>query len=390
METIYERIAVCSDATWNALSGAEQAEFDDHFTTWAGYLASTKSDLVAINAGCREVVIWGDESMPLARYAPTAAERGTEDANNYNIFRAHESARHGGIPGSGIQFDGFNTSSNYTHWIDIEFDQSLYSDTTYGYFCDCYAKNHKFTNCIFKDLYSGARTSTYQWFKNCLFINFQVYMSFVHGAKCYNCGFYTTTSYTQQRVVYGAECYNCWAHGENRTGGYTMFYSCTGSNNYATDGSEPVPTRTINSFGFTDPSNFDFSITSSSPLFDRGISDAALTSEDIDGLPREQGAAPDIGPYEVPVLTSVTLSGVVIGSVCSIVDMDNGGFLVSPFAADETTETMEFSLIASTNVSIRVRNASGATKYLPWKTDFLLTPAGTTLYVSQTVDTIAS
>jgi hypothetical protein len=192
------------------------------------------------------------------------------------------------------------------------------------------------------------------------------------------------------RVVYNAECYNCWAHGENRTGGYTMFSGCTGSNNYATDGSEPVPTRTIATFGFADVGTLDFSITPASPLFDRGINAADLPPADILGNPRQQGASADIGPYEVAVLTGVTLSGVVVGSSCSVVDLDNGGFLVSPFAADETIEVMSFALATSTNVSVRVRNASGATKYLPWKSDFLLTTAGATLYVAQVEDSIAA
>lgn len=34
MPTIYERHAVCSDTTWNALDAAEQATFDTHYSTW--------------------------------------------------------------------------------------------------------------------------------------------------------------------------------------------------------------------------------------------------------------------------------------------------------------------------------------------------------------------
>lgn len=391
MATIYERIAVCSDTTWNALSGAVQAEYDDHFTTWANYLASTKTDLVSLNSGCREVVIWCDETMPLPRYNPSGAERGTEDANNFTIIKAHSSARHdGNVNATGtIKFDGFGGYSNYTQWDGIIFDQSLYSDPSDYYYADCYAKNHKFENCILKDLYGAARVKTYGWFKNCLLIDFRNYWYPYDETVHYNCGFYTLIAYTDKRVCQNGTYYNCWAHTDRTAGAYTMFYSCLGDNNYATDGSGPTAARTISTFGFTDAANLDFSITSSSPLFDAGATQTGSPDADVEGNSREQGASVDIGPYEVAVQTQVTLSGVGVGSTCSIVDLDNGGFIVSPFVADSTTEVMEFPLAASANVSVRVRHASGATKYLPWKSDFLLTSAGATLYVTQMEDAIA-
>jgi hypothetical protein len=162
-----------------------------------------------------------------------------------------------------------------------------------------------------------------------------------------------------------------------------------GDGNFANDGTAPTNLIPLNSFGFTDPANGDFSITSTSPLFDRGVATGDEISTDIAGNPRIAGASLDIGPFERVVQTVLTLNSVIVGSAISVVDLDNGGFIVSPFVADSTTEVMEFSLAANTNVSVRVRNASGTPKYLPWKSDFLLTPAGATLYVSQVEDNVA-
>jgi len=390
MPTIYERVAVCSDTTWNALSSAEQAEYDLHYNTWTGFLSATKRDLVTINQGCREVIVW-DDFGELPKFSPSAAQIGTNNVDNYTILRAHSSARNNGIVGAGIKMAGvaYNYTINYILIDGFEFDEGTDGTTANdNLFINCGSKYFYFENCIFSNFYyCFYNTLNCGYYKNCLFYNWSVYSRNGAGCKYYNCGFYTTFATTYSYYLGTAEYYNCWAY--TSTAKALFSSTCTGDNNYASDTSAPIAARPLATFGFTDPANGDFSIGSSSPMFDRGLATGNELPTDIAGNPRTQGARVDIGPFELVVQTIVTLEGLVVGSSVSIVDLDNGGFIVSPFAADATTETMEFSLSASTHVSVRVRNASGTTKYKPWSNDFLLTTSGATLYVAQEVDLVA-
>lgn len=390
MPAIYERIAVCSDTTWNALDAAEQAGYDLHYNTWTGFLGAPKSDLVAINSGCREVIVW-DEFGVLPRFDVTSSQIGRHNADNYTIIRAHETARNNGSVTTGLKMDGANHNYTVTHVVfdGIIFDEGTDGTSGNNYYLSFGSNWFSFENCVFANLYYCMYNMlTTGYFKNCLFYNWNIYYRKPSaGTLFYNCGFYNTFSHTYTYALGGGEYYNCW--GFEATSAKMFHRDCTGDNNYASDGSGPISERTLSSFGFTDPANGDFSITSASPLYDRGVTTGNETSIDIAGNPRNAGAALDIGPFEVVVQTRLTLNGVVIGSAVSVVDLDNGGFIVAPFVADETTEVMEFSLAVNTNVSVRVRNASGTTKYLPWKSDFLLTPSGATLYVNQLEDNIA-
>lgn len=393
MTTIYERHAVCLDATWNALSTAEQEEYDSHYSSWTAWLSATKSDLVTLNSGCREVIIWNDFGE-LPYFQPSSSQIGTNDANNYTIFRAHSSARNNGSVTTGLKMAGVkhNYTINYVLFDSFIFDENTdgtSGDQNYIYFVNKWAA---FENCVFANIYYAMyNIMTTAYFKNCLFYNWNIYFrNSASGTKLYNCGFYNTFTHTYSRALDGGEFYNCWAYDTDTLSDGIFDSKCTGDNNYASDGSEPIAERTLSTFGFTDAANGDFSLTTDSPLFNAGVATGNESNTDIAGNSRISGSNLDIGPFEKGVQTQVTLNGVIIGSAISIIDLNNGGYIVSPFVADETTEAMEFSLSGQTNVSVRVRNASGTIKYLPWKSDFLLTSAGATLYVNQLEDTIAT
>ena len=239
----------------------------------------------------------------------------------------------------------YNYTVNYILFDGFTFDEGTDGTSGNQYYLSFGNKWFSFENCIFANIYySLYNTLSTGYYKNCLFYNFNVYLRNGTGCSYYNCGFYTTFASTYSYISHGGAFYNCWAYTENRAAG-TIFYStCTGDHNYAKDGSEPIAPRTLSTFGFTDAANGDFSISSSSPLFDSGITTGQEASTDIAGNPRAQGERVDIGPFEVAVQTVVTLESLVVGSSVSIIDLDNGGFIVSPFAADATTETMAFSL----------------------------------------------
>jgi len=384
--TIYERHAVCSDTTWDALTPTERAEYDYHHSSWADYLAATKTDLVAINLGCREVIIW-DEFGELPYFAPAAGQIGTNDVNNYTMFRAHSSARNNGSVTDGLKMAGMrhNYQMDYALFDGFIFDERTDGTEGNNYYFSLSEKHVNFENCIFANIYYGLyNLRQHGYYKNCLFYNFNIYMRNDTGAVLYNCGFYTVFSSSYSYIASSGCFYNCWAYAENRGSGLVFKDTCTGDNNYATDGSGPIAPRTLSTFGFADPVNGDFSITSASPLFDSGKTQGEELGTDIAGNPREQGANVDIGMFEVPVLTRITLDGVIVGSVCGIINADTGDDIVPPFTANTPVESVEFSLPATTNISIRVRKGSTGTRYKPWRTDFALTSVGATIYVSQT------
>lgn len=393
MANIYERHAVCSDTTWNALSTTVQDEYDTHYSSWTAWLAATKSDLVTLDSGCREVIIWNDFGE-LPQFVPTASQIGTNDADNYTIFRAHSTARNNGSVSTGLKMAGarHNYQLNYVLFDGFIFDEDTDGTSGDQYYLLFTERWAAFENCVFANIYyCFYNLLTTAYFKNCIFYNWNVYFrATASGTTFYNCGFYNTFNHQYNYAFRSGEFYNCWAYDTDDLSDGIFGTLCTGNNNYASDGSGPIAERTLATFGFTDAANGDFSLTSSSPLFNTGIATEDELTVDIAGNPRISGSSLDIGPFEKTVQTQVTLSGVIVGSAISIVDLDNGGYIVSPFAADDTSETMEFSLSTSTNVSIRVRNASGTTKYIPWKSDFLLTTAGATLYVTQLEDTIAT
>jgi hypothetical protein len=75
-------------------------------------------------------------------------------------------------------------------------------------------------------------------------------------------------------------------------------------NGMDTDGEGTILTGTVNFTGnpsFVNPDVWDYHLTSGSPAIDAGVG-AGVTS-DLDGEPRPQGGAPDIGAYEFKIFS---------------------------------------------------------------------------------------
>lgn len=140
--------------------------------------------------------------------------------------------------------------------------------------------------------------------------------------------------------------------------------------------------------------------TSSSSLTDAGA--ATEEETDITGNPRvgyKNGldTSIDIGPYEfdwgyglAPQTVSLLITGIVAGSELAIYKTIDGTEIVAPTTITGTSYTnSNYIYMVDTNVTVRIRNASGTTKYLPYKAQGVITENGLNMIVSQTEDTIA-
>jgi hypothetical protein len=92
------------------------------------------------------------------------------------------------------------------------------------------------------------------------------------------------------------------------TAGYSNYVTSLGTIN------TPEGHNQTTAPALADPVAGDFHELSSSPTVDTGIASALADPEDLDGLPRSLGAAPDIGAYELPVPTVTTGTALVAGA----------------------------------------------------------------------------
>jgi len=86
---------------------------------------------------------------------------------------------------------------------------------------------------------------------------------------------------------------------------------------------------------------------------------------------------------------SIVLTNMVSGSSYYIFETDNPTNVYGSGIAAGTTATISTTYIEDTNITVRVRNASGVTKYQPFSTQAELTASGANIYVAQVVDNVA-
>lgn len=84
----------------------------------------------------------------------------------------------------------------------------------------------------------------------------------------------------------------------------------------------------------------------------------------------------------------IVLDNIITGSRYRI-EKGSDGSLVAEGTASSTTQTINIPFNGNTPVTIKVRNASGATKYQPFTTGGTITSSGLSVYVAQVEDTIA-
>jgi hypothetical protein len=86
---------------------------------------------------------------------------------------------------------------------------------------------------------------------------------------------------------------------------------------------------------------------------------------------------------------NVSLTNLVIGSQCYIFETATPGNVIMDLTADTATETVTFSYVSDTAITIRVRKSSAAPKYLPFNATGTITGTGFTLSVGQILDPVA-
>lgn len=392
----YRKCALRSQAAWDAMTTVEQDEYDAHYLTIGAWSLAEGTDLVTNSMGDSILECFNDWPAGASwDFTDDYTHGWTTDETNCRIIRAATGHGHGGVVGSGFfilspagngprlrtktRLQGITIKgTDYTSVLFyapgglLFLDRCIFHHFKTTYFLG--ETGNIANNCIFYDytdyIISGNSTGDYITYNRCLFYK-------------------VTGNVIDNRCVRYAAVYGCiaWISGDF-AGTYDLFYQCVGNGNIAKDNSAPSTPPTVAELGWTDEANGDFSITKDSVLCNTGIEISGST-EDIIGTPRPQGISNDIGPFEVIELTPIELKGVVVGSRVGIINMDSGTDLVTPFEALTTDISLEIPLSGETNISVRIRKY-GTTKYLPYRSDFLLTSSGVTLYVSQTQDLVAS
>lgn len=98
-----------------------------------------------------------------------------------------------------------------------------------------------------------------------------------------------------------------------------------------------------------------------------------------------------VGPGDYAGTTvDITLTNVVSGSTYYIYKTSDSTLLGSGTAAGSTITISGVPYVADFNITIRVRKGSTAPKYLPLETQATVNSAGASVYISQSLDTIAS
>lgn len=104
----------------------------------------------------------------------------------------------------------------------------------------------------------------------------------------------------------------------------------------------------------------------------------------------------DIGPFEydhgnglAPKTVTLEITNIVAGSELAIYKASDNSVIVAPQTVSGTSYSTSYTYTADTLVTIVLRNASGVTKYQPYKTQGNITANGLSVYVSQVEDIIA-
>jgi hypothetical protein len=156
---------------------------------------------------------------------------------------------------------------------------------------------------------------------------------------------------------------------------------------------------------FTDYANKIFTpASSSSPQIN------ILPFSDGDGLPREDilnllrpnyepvsfpDNKGDAGPFEfdhgnglAPLTVPISINGIASGSVLAIYKASDMSVIASP-ATTSGSYSASYTYTGDTNIIVRVRKGSAATKYLPYEYNGTITSTGFSLTVAQILDPIA-
>lgn len=160
---------------------------------------------------------------------------------------------------------------------------------------------------------------------------------------------------------------------------------------------------TVNTSDFLDYAGKDFRpLNGSSPQVDTGVLYYSYPTRDIRNLERPAynnggSEAIDIGAYEHdpgfgphPAETTLTLTNVVTGSAYRIEDTADDSLIEAGTAASSTVVVTMSYPGSPLTLRIKVRKGTAAPKYLPFDTQAVVGAAGASVFISQSVDTIAA
>jgi len=226
-------------------------------------------------------------------------------------------------------------------------------------------------------------------------------------AQCYNnivakCtdGFVNTGgSYTPSWNNIAIGCTNPWSAAPTN-----CFLGNNASDNGTPWGTSPV-TLAADFSDFMDYANNDFRPATASKLqVNSGITLEGVATTDIADhtVPNYQASTYpnnviDIGAFEfdhgeglAPQQVTISLTGMVQGSVLGIYKDSDGSEIVAPTTIGASgSHSLTYSYTGDTAITVKVRKGSAAPKYLPYQYSGTITTTGFSLNVSQIPDTIA-
>ena len=431
MATIYS--LVCENGSagvyWSGLTAAEKSRYGDVgservYGGVAAWHAARLSD--GVDANDSEVCEIGDSftetvtgvlSISLGCYS-------TKITTMINGIRS--SAFHGGIIGGGYVF--YSASglyawmlNIYAHRVTIDgIEVRSGNNYAYGIRLNTSATYPKCSNLICSG--NNTSTNTYGFVQvsspgsivyNCIFFNVKIGLQLVdysaQGTIIYNCGAFNCSSYGFKAGAnsYGF-IYNCVSYGCGTNWGTAPGLAYYMSNNAGASGdavwdSGSTSLTSVTFSDFIDYTNNDFRIASGSSLIDSGIDVVGGEWSDIVGNVRPNYDAVnypdnnwDIGPFEydhgnglAPQQVTLSVSGMVEGSVLAIYKTSDGTALVSPTTIGTSgSYSTTYSYTGDTQIEVVVRKGTSGTKYLPYKAPGLITNTGFVLIVNQIEDTV--
>jgi len=174
------------------------------------------------------------------------------------------------------------------------------------------------------------------------------------------------------------------------------FYGCVKYRCLSSDATASGNNGIINQVSgdvFTDYTNDDYSIPSTSNARDVGTKLYNAPNTDIIGVYRDTYY--DIGAFEydtgyVPVaIVNINIENMIEGSAMTLEETD-GTVIIAPAIVDSTgTITKTYNYTSDVNVILKVRESSTPVKYLPFRMLGVITASGLNMYVSQIEDTVA-
>lgn len=190
------------------------------------------------------------------------------------------------------------------------------------------------------------------------------------------------------------------------SGGTAIAYTAAGSGTIKVPliwGNTGATDVTVNSASFTDYPNKDFTpASSSSPQVNAGVMIYSGWGQDVadDVRPNYESATYpnnvwDIGPYEfdhgeglAPASVTISITGMASGSEFAVYKASDMSEIVAP-TSTAGSYSGTYTYTGDTNIIVRVRKGSAATKYLPYEYTGTITSTGFALVVSQIPDPIA-